>query len=276
MMKLGHRTAVAATAVTALGFATEAAEARISALPSVDSQFRKGATKLAKSIAAKPRQVRRGRFSLLPPGGRPAALATTRLADFPREGRSYAILSSGDARLARRRNRSTSTSRGNGGPFVRGTRDTLIFRIDLRVPRNANCLSFRFRFLTEEFPEYVGSEFNDGFIAELGSSSWDATSNQDPTIIAPGNFALDPNSRLITVNGAGFAAVDSSSARGTTYDGATGVLRASTPLREGKRGQTLYLSIFDQGDRGYDSSVFVDHLTLNRQENCQAGVVSDA
>jgi hypothetical protein len=275
MTKLGCRAAAAATAV-ALGATAAPANAKISALPSVDSQFRKGATKLAKSIAAKPRWVRRGRFSLLPPGGRPAALSTTELADFPREGKSYAILSNGDARLAGRRNRSTSTSRGNGGPFVRGTRDTLIFRIDLRVPSNANCLSFRFRFLTEEFPEYVGSEFNDGFIAELGSSSWDATSNQDPTIIAPGNFALDPNSRLITVNGAGDAAVDASSARGTTYDGATGVLRASTPVREGKRRQTLYLSIFDQGDRQYDSSVFVDNLTLDRQESCQAGVVSDA
>ncbi len=274
-MKLGWRTAAAAT-VLAVGGSAAPASAKISALPSVDSQFREGATKLAKSIADKPRWVRRGRFSMLPPGGRPAALSTTKLADFPREGKSYAILSNGDARLARRKNRSTRTSRGNGGPFVRGTRDTLIFRVDLRVPRKANCLSLRFRFLTEEFPEYVGSEFNDGFIAELGSSSWNSRSNEDPTIIAPGNFALDPNNHLITVNGAGDATVDEASAKGTTYDGATGVLRASTPLQEGKRRQTLYLSIFDQGDRHYDSSVFVDHLTLDRRDGCQAGVVSDA
>jgi hypothetical protein len=273
---MGWRTAAAVTAVAAVGVPVAPASAKISALPSVDSQFRDGATKLAKSIAAKRRWVRRGRFSLLPPGGRPAALSTTKIADFPREGKGYAILSNGDSRLAPRRNRSESTSRGNGGPFVRGTRDTLIFRIDLRVPRKANCLSVRFRFLTEEFPEYVGSEFNDGFIAELGSSSWNSRSNEDPTIIAPGNFALDPNQNFITVNGAGDATVDRSSAEGTTYDGATGVLRASTPLRVGKRRQTLYLSIFDQGDRQYDSSVFVDNLTLERQETCQAGVVSDA
>lgn len=274
MKRLGWRAAVAVAAMAAVGATAVPAGARISALPSVDSQFRQGATKLAKSMAKNPRHVRRGRFSLLPPGGRPAAISSTKLADFPRHGKTYGILSSGDARLASRKNRSTRTSRGNGGPFVRGTRDTLIFRVDLRVPQKKNCLSLRFRFLTEEFPEYVGSEFNDGFIAELGSSSWDATSNENPTIVAPGNFALDPNSNLITVNAAGPATVDASSAKGTTYDGATGVLRASTPIEPGRR--TLYLSIFDQGDRQYDSSVFVDNLTLDRSDSCQPGVVSDA
>ena len=29
-------------------------------------------------------------------------------------------------------------------------------RIDLRIPANANCLSFNFRFLSEEYPEFVG------------------------------------------------------------------------------------------------------------------------
>jgi hypothetical protein len=254
--------------------ATGVAEAKISALPSVDSQFRKGATRLAKSIADKPRQVVRGRFSLIPPGGRPAALSTSKLAAFPRDGKSYAILSTGDARDAGKKNRSDHLSRGNGGPFVRGTRDTLIFRVDLRVPKSASCLSVRFRFLTEEFPEFVGTEFNDAFIAEVGDSTWDATSNENPTIVAPDDFALDPNRHLISVNGAGAASVDRASAKGTTYDGATGVLRASTPISPGRR--TLYLSIFDQGDRQYDSSVFLDHLTLDDRSSCQPGVVSDA
>ena len=268
--------AAAVTAVAAVGASAAPASAKITALPSVDSQFRRGATQLARSIAVRPRQVVRGRFSLIPPGGRPAALSTTKLADFPRSGSSYAIFSNGDARLAGRPNNSGELSRGNGGPFVRGTRDTLIFRIDLRVPENASCLSFSFRFLSEEFPEYVESEFNDAFIAELGSSSWNAASNEDPTIIAPRNFALDPNNRLISINRAGAFSVDAISARGTTYHGATGVLRASTPIRPGRR--TLYLSIFDQGDRQYDSSVFVDRLRLHNPPSgsCQPGAVSDA
>jgi hypothetical protein len=263
-------TAVAVAGLTASG----TAEAKISALPSIDSQFRKGATRIAKSIADNPKQVVRGRFSIIPPGGRPAALATTKLAGFPRDGKSYAIFSTGDARDASKKNSSDHRSRGNGGPFIRGTRDTLIFRVDLRVPKSASCLSVRFRFLTEEFPEFVGTEFNDAFIAELGDSTWDATSNENPAIIAPDDFALDPNKHLVSVNGAGPAAVDSASAKGTTYDGATGILRASTPIEPGRR--TLYLSIFDQGDRQYDSSVFLDHLTLDDRTPCQPGVVSDA
>jgi hypothetical protein len=268
------RTLAAGAAIVAVSAAATTADARIRALPSVDSQFRKNATKLAKSMAANPKQVVRGRFSLLPPGGRPVAISTTRLASFPRKGKSYGILSTGDARDAGKKNKSDSLSRGNGGPFVRGARDIVIFRVDLRVPKSANCLSLRFRFLTEEFPEYVGSDFNDAFIAELGDSTWSSRSNEDPTIIAPDNFALDPNSHLISVNGAGPAAVDSSSAKGTTYDGATGVLRASSPVSPGRR--TLYLSIFDQGDRQYDSSVFLDNLTLDNREACNPGVVSDA
>jgi hypothetical protein len=266
--------AAAATAVAATGAMAVPAEANISALPSVDSQFRKNATKLAKSMAAHPSQIVRGRFSLIPPGGRPAAIASTRLASFPRKGKTYGILSTGDARDAARKNKETDLSRGNGGPFVRGTRDTLIFRVDMRVPKGTNCLSFSFRFLTEEFPEYVGSEFNDAFIAELGDSTWDATSNEDPTIIAGDDFALDPNQHLISVNGAGAATVDKASAKGTTYDGATGVLRASSPIKPGRR--TLYLSIFDQGDRQYDSSVFVDNLRFTKTDACNPGVVSDA
>lgn len=248
-----------------------AAQARIEALPNVDSQFRKGSTALAKAIAADPSVVRRATFSLLPPGGRPAAISTTKLAGFPRAGSSYAILSTGDARYADRPNRSESFGRGTGGPFVRGARDVVIFRIDLAVPAGVNCLSIRYRFLTEEFPEFVDSNYNDAFIAELGETTWTAASNMDPAISAPGNFASAPNGRLISVNGTGQTALSRKNAKGTIYDGATRVLKASTPIRRGKR--TLYLSLFDQGDRQYDSAVFLDRLTLDRDGSCETGTV---
>jgi hypothetical protein len=247
------------------------AHARIEALPNVDSQFRKGSTALAKAIAEEPAVVRRATFSLLPPGGRPAALSTTKLAGFPRAGNSYAILSTGDARYAGRPNRTESFGRGTGGPFVRGARDVVIFRIDLAVPSGVNCLSLRYRFLTEEFPEFVNTDYNDAFIAELGDTTWTAASNDSPAISAPGNFASAPNGRLISVNGSGETALSRANAKGTIYDGATRVLKASTPIRRGKR--TLYLSIFDQGDRQYDSAVFLDRLTLDDNDSCETGTV---
>ena len=247
------------------------ASAAIRALPSQDAQFRKGATDLAKSLARNHRQVKRGRFSIIPPGGRPAAISTTRLAGFPRHGKSYAILSNGDARRAASKNSSGAFGVGAGGPFVRGARDVMIFRIDLRVPEDVNCVSFAFRFLSEEFPEFVSSEFNDAFIAEEGSTSWTSRSNEDPTIDAPGNFAKDPGGRNISVNQAGAFTVSAENAKGTTYDGATQILRASSPIGPGTR--TVYLSIFDQGDRSYDSAVFVDNLRLTNSSSCNTGVV---
>jgi hypothetical protein len=59
-------------------------------------------------------------------------------------------------------------------------------------------------------------------------------------------------------------------ARGTTFDGATRLLRASTPITPGHH--RLYLSIFDQGDRSYDSSVFLDNLRANRRTPCRSGL----
>ena len=271
--RIGRRMRRSGVAVVAAGLTVGAGSASgaITALPSQDAQFRKGATTLAKSLARDHRQVKRGRFSIIPPGGRPAAISTTRLAGFPRHGKSYAIFSNGDARYASRKNSSGAFGVGGGGPFVRGARDVMIFRIDLRVPEGANCVSFAFRFLSEEFPEFVDSEFNDAFIAELGGTTWTSRSNQDPTIDAPRNFAKDPGGRNISVNGAGAFTVSAENAKGTTYDGATQLLRASSEITPGTR--TVYLSIFDQGDRSYDSAVFVDNLRLRKSASCNTGVV---
>src|SRR5687768_13661364 len=104
MMRTARRAAIAATTAGAIAIGVPtSASADIDALPNVDSQFRKGATALARAIAENPRHVRRASFAMLPPGGRPAAISTTRLAGFPRHGKSFGILSTGDARYAGRR-----------------------------------------------------------------------------------------------------------------------------------------------------------------------------
>ncbi len=230
------------------------------------------ATKVARTLAG-PKTVRSAAFAARPPYGRVAARSTKKLAGFPRQGGSYMILSNGDATFADNGNDSRSTGRNAGGPTIRGNRDVTIFRMNLRVPKGRNCLSFSFRFLTEEFPEFVDSEFNDGFIAELDQTTWDSRTVGNPTIDAPRNFANDVDGNLITVNGAGDANVTKARAKGTTYDGATRILRASTRARPG--GHRLYLSIFDQGDRQFDSAVFVDKLRYTKQASCDSGAVLD-
>jgi hypothetical protein len=228
---------------------------------------------LARATFDKPNLVKRSFFSLLPPLGNPAAVSTTKLAGFPRKGPSYAILANGNTRFADDKNKSASHGAANLGPLVRGARDVLIWRTDFRVPKGANCLSLRFRFLSEEFPEFVNDIYNDAFVAELDESNWDASGSADPTITAPNNFAVDSAGRPIRVNAVGDTSMSAAEAKGTTYDGATRLLRASTRVKPGSH--TLYLSIFDQGDRQYDSAVFVDRVVVSNSGSCATGVVLD-
>jgi hypothetical protein len=153
--------------------------------------------------------------------------------------------------------------------------DVTIWEIGLQAPEGVDCLSFNFQFLSEEFPEFVGSSYNDAFIAELNESTW---TTDDSDIIAPNNFAFDRLGNVISINSVvGLSAANSA---GTAFDmtgdnpedgGATGLLTAFSPITPGSH--TLYLSIFDQADQFYDSAVFLDNLRLFDSEGtCQEGV----
>lgn len=263
--------AVALLSIGAAGIA-DAAKPKGKIIADSGKHARAEAARLARSVASR-KLVPSAAFAARPPYGRPAAISTKRLAGFPRSGNSFLILSTGNATSADHKNSAPDTSHNNGGPTIRGSRDVTIFRMNLQVPKGANCLSFRFRYLTEEFPEFVKSEFNDAFIAELDDTTWNTNSINSPKIDAPGNFAFGPQGKLISVNGAGDTSVSAAEAKGTTYDGASRILRASTRITSGKH--RLYLSIFDQGDRQFDSSVFVDKLTLTNASSCATGVVVD-
>jgi hypothetical protein len=228
---------------------------------------------VAKAIAQTPSLVTSAEFVNLPPGGVPAAVASTPLGGFPRSGGTYAILSSGNAAAAETPNYNGEFSTRNGGPATRGARDVVTLRIGLTVPAGRSCLSFRLRFYAEEFPEFVGSQYNDAFIAELDKTTWDASGTSNPSITAPDNFAKDELGRNISVNAAGVASVSAGLASGTTYDAATQALRAWTPITPGPH--NLYLTIFAQGDDVFDSSVLLDRLSVNNQTPCVAGLAAD-
>jgi hypothetical protein len=143
--------------------------------------------------------------------------------------------------------------------------------VKFNVPKGRNCLYFNFKFLSEEFPEFVDEIYNDAFIAELDRSNWDSP-RDDPTIDwTPANFAEDSEGNPISINAVGDAAVAPRFAKGSTYDAATQTLRASTSITPGVH--TLFLSLFDQGDRQYDSTVFLDGLRFTTRSNCESGVV---
>ncbi len=225
---------------------------------------------LAAAIARTPGQVTGASLVTEPPRGTPYDVVPTALTSFPTDGSTYSILTSGDATLADTPNSSGGSGADIDGPSVRGDTDfdVTILKIDLAVPAAANCLTIDFRFLSDEFPEYVGSNFNDAFIAELDISDW---STSGSIITAPHNFAFDPGHNEISINAAGAASMNAGNAAGTTYDGATPLLSASTPITAGPH--SLYLSIFDQGDRILDSAVFLDRLVLGTTAAgaCQPG-----
>jgi uncharacterized repeat protein (TIGR01451 family)/fimbrial isopeptide formation D2 family protein len=196
-------------------------------------------------------------FVTVPPLGTPNGVANVSLTSFPTDGATYGILTSGNVSLADDPNGSGSSGAADGGGAVRGNtdRDVSILRLDFSTSAEVNCLSFDFRFLSEEFPEFVGGSVNDAFVAELDASTWTTVDN---AIVAPDNFAFDPTGAVISINSSGVTSMSSTESTGTTYDGATPLLRASTPVTPGAH--SAYFSIFDQGDQIYDSAVFLDNL----------------
>lgn len=245
-----------ATSLTAAGVVVLSATSAGAALTTTTDP-----TMLAAAAAGAGATVTGATFVSLPPAGTPHAVADTgtALGGFPTNGTTYSILTTGDANLADDPNTAPDSGADNGGGAVRGDtdRDVSVLRVDLNVPAGANCLRFDFRFLSEEFPEFVNSMVNDAFIAELDTSTWDTMGN---VITAPNNFAFDPAGNPITVDSTGSTSVSAANAAGTTYDGATPLLVAATPITSGAH--SLFLSIFDQGDNIFDSAVFVDNLRL--------------
>ena len=232
------------------------------------------ASTLAAAMKGPGANVTTASFVTLPPSGTPHAVSTTPLAGSPTNGADYAILTTGSAALADDLNSSGNAGADLGGPAVRGNtdRDVSILKVDLNVQQTANCLSFDFKFLSEEYPEYVGTQYNDAFIAELDNSTWTTAGS---AINAPNNFAYDQNGKVVSVNAVGLGGFSAANAVGTTYDGATPQLSAATQVAPGAH--SLYLSIFDQGDQVLDSAAFVDNLRVgwvpDPATQCKPGAV---
>jgi hypothetical protein len=215
-------------------------------------------------------------FQTVPPSNNPNGTANAALNEFPTNGTTFSILTSGCVEFADDANDAPNTtcSDGGGTPTGRGNSafDVTVLAINFTVPTGSNCATFQFKFFSEEFPEFVGTSFNDAFIAELDTSNWTTSGS---TITAPNNFAFDQNGNVISINAAGAATMNAAEATGTTYDGATQLLQASKQAAAGAH--TLFLSIFDQGDSALDSAVFLDNLRVgfaaNPQTQCQPGAV---
>ena len=153
--------------------------------------------------------------------------------------------------------------------------DYIELKLTLKIPSNAKSFSFDFQFASAEYPEYVGTEFNDKFLALLDSKAF------------KGNISFDPKGNPVTVNNSFFDVCDTSAicgglkqnkcnvavgqlggtgyedkASGLTIGGGTGWLTTTSPVTPGETA-TLRFIIFDEGDHIYDSTVIIDHVRFS-------------
>ena len=200
-------------------------------------------------------------------------MSSSSLAGFPRRGGG---LRDHDERRPepRRATRTTireadsttnSTDTGRGDDVY----DSSVLSIPITVPAGSNCVSFEFRFLSEEYPEYVDSSYNDAFIAELDNNTWSATGSD---INAPNNFATDELGNEVSINATGNATVSAVNSAGTTYDASTQRLRTEVDAAPGAH--TLFLSMFDQGDGILDSAAFIDNVVIGNDPDCGGSVAA--
>lgn len=222
----------------------------------------------------------------------------------PREGGAMAVLSSGVARefnstTVQRSFRDGWTMKGSGSvpagypkaaqgcPVSTAVSDVISLKLKIKVPSNAQGVAFDFDFYSSEWPSYVCTQFNDGFIAMLTSSAFNGGQ--------PANISFDANNNPVSVNngffdrctpntetgcavggvkktstcpggenellGTGFEARNTyCGGKNSTGGGATGWLSSQAPVTPGET-ITIEFFIWDTGDADLDSSVLLDHLT---------------
>lgn len=227
---------------------------------------------IAQAMATDPGTVTGATWVTRTANGSPTGSVVAPVSGFPSAGPTAGILSTGDVTIIGEPNLDEGDGADNDGDNVRGDTDydVTILKVDFAVPAGVNCANLDFRFLSEEYPEYVNKLYNDGFIAELDQSTW--TTNNDE-IDAPRNFAFDPQGSVISVDAAGNTSMTAGFGVGTTFDGGTPRLQARTPITPGTH--SIFLSIFDQGDHILDSAVIVDNIrfiaTPNPATDCATG-----
>ncbi len=167
------------------------------------------------------------------------------------------LLTSGNAEDAAGPNTAESTSTANGlagdtdlDTLVPGntTNDATVLQFDFQS--TAGDIFFNYVFASEEYNEFVGTEFNDVFGFFLDGQNI-ALIPSTTTPVSINNVNLGVNSGFYNNND-----LASGAPYNTGYDGFTTVFTASA-LNIGSGTHTIKLAIADAGDSSLDSGVFI-------------------
>ncbi|MEC8025688.1 MAG: choice-of-anchor L domain-containing protein [Myxococcota bacterium] len=160
-------------------------------------------------------------------------------------------------------NQQYGENQNTDGPDPDGTatiaNDLCGFTATFTAPADAQGFAFDFIFFSSEYPEYVGSEFNDTFNVMMTSDQYD---NE--------NIAFDNTGAPISINVAFFDICNGagctspgSALLGTGYNGwiggSTGWLTTTVPISGGEE-FTLRFVIYDEGDHFFDSDVLINNF----------------
>jgi len=192
----------------------------------------------------------------------------------PTNGSTFALLSTGIAGTPIVTTGATSPGDERGSWFAAGKygtpRDEATLTMTLRVPPFMHYLYYDVQFLSVEYPEYIGSPYNDKFTVTVDSPSQGITTYMID--VNSGNFVL--NSSYIA--GTGFDIF----ARNQNPSGPSWVDRTPRPGADGGAtalvthgGQfhpvspdeqiTVKFDIIDTGDNQFDSAAFIDNLVFS-------------
>ena len=174
-----------------------------------------------------------------------------------------------------------------GCPVDNKVNDVINLKLEIKAPPSATGFKFDFNFYSGEWPAYVCSNFNDGFVAYLTAKGFNGgkadnmsfDKNNNPVSVNNGFFdRCTPNvttgcASLLGMPGTSVCPGGPGELAGTgfgvdgkwcplspgrsTNGGATGWLTSQAPVQGGET-FTLELMIWDTGDGVLDSSVLLD------------------
>jgi parallel beta-helix repeat protein len=136
---------------------------------------------------------------------------------------------------------------GGTGPLGGEAYDIVTLHLTLRAPDWAKSLSFDFQFMSEEYPEFVGSDFNDFFSCLLNGT----------------NIAFDTEGNIINVNNNFFD--NTTTPAGTVFDGTTVLLTSKAAVTGGATIELDFI-VGDVGDPILDTAVFLDNFHFSTEE----------
>jgi hypothetical protein len=158
-------------------------------------------------------------------------------------------------------------------------------KLTLKAPSNVSGIKFDFNFFSSEWPAYICSNFNDGFLAFLTSKAMsngagdNISFDKDKNPVSVNNGFFDRCTPNVTTGclgaktttsscpggpgelaGTGFFAEGTYCGGKSVGGGATGWLVSQAPVAAGET-FTLEFMVWDTGDQILDSSVLIDNFT---------------